>query len=169
MTPEYIARIDTSGHGRYDVTPLFADAHAFAALVDDLLALAQPLSFEIVAGIDALGFILGSALAIRAGTGFIPLRKEGKLPVLTEREAFVDYTGTQKALELRRDAVLPRQRVLVVDEWIETGAQVSAAIRLIERRGGIIAGIATIHVDANERTRSLTERYSCVQVWRDCE
>ena len=169
MVPEYIARIDTSGRGRYDVTPLFADARAFAALVDDLLAFAQPLSFEIVAGIDALGFILGSALAIRAGTGFIPIRKEGKLPVLTEREAFVDYTGTQKALELRPDAVLPRQRVLVVDEWIETGAQVSAAIRLIERHGGVIAGIATIHVDANERTRPLTERYSCVQVWRDCE
>ena len=66
MTPEYIARIDTSGRGRYDVTPLFADARAFAALVDDLLAFAQPLSFEIVAGIDALGFILGSALAIRS-------------------------------------------------------------------------------------------------------
>ena len=125
MVPEYIARIDTSGRGRYDVTPLFADARAFAALVDDLLAFAQPLSFEIVAGIDALGFILGSALAIRAGTGFIPIRKEGKLPVLTEREAFVDYTGTQKALELRPDAVLPGQRILVVDEWIETGAQVS--------------------------------------------
>ena len=59
--------IDTSGSGRYDVTPLFADARAFAALVDDLLALTQPLSFEIVAGIDALGFILGSALALRAG------------------------------------------------------------------------------------------------------
>ena len=169
MTPEYIARIDTSGRGRYDVTPLFADARAFAALVDDLLAFAQPLSFEIVAGIDALGFILGSALAIRARTGFIPIRKEGKLPVLTESEAFVDYTGTQKALELRPDAVLPGQRVLVVDEWIETGAQVSAAIRLIERLGGVIAGIATIHIDANERTRLLTQRYPCVQVWRDSE
>ena len=169
MTPEYIARIDTSGHGRYDVTPIFADARAFAALIDDLLAFAQPLSFEVVAGIDALGFILGSALAIRAGTGFVPIRKEGKLPVLTESEAFVDYTGTQKALELRPDAVVPRQRVLLVDEWIETGAQVSAAIRLIERHGGVIAGIATIHIDANERTRPLTQRYPCVQVWRDSE
>ena len=169
MVPAYIARIDTSGRGRYDVTPIFADARAFAALIDDLLAFAQPLSFEVVAGIDALGFILGSALAIRAGTGFVPIRKEGKLPVLTESEAFVDYTGTKKALELRPDAVLPRQRVLVVDEWIETGVQVSAAIRLIERHGGVIAGIATIHIDANERTRPLTERYPCVQVWRDSE
>jgi adenine phosphoribosyltransferase len=169
MSPDYLARIDTSGHGRYDVTPLFADARAFAALVTDLLALAQPLSFEIVAGIDALGFILGSALALRAGTGFIPIRKEGKLPVPTDHAEFVDYSGTQKALELRHDAVLPGQRVLVVDEWIETGAQVSAAIRLIEGRGGIIAGVATIHIDTNTRTRLLTERYSCVQVWRDSE
>jgi adenine phosphoribosyltransferase len=169
MIPDYIARIDISGRGRYDVTPLFTDARAFAALVDDLLALTQPLSFEIVAGIDALGFILGSALAIRAGTGFIPIRKEGKLPVLTDRMGFLDYTGTHKALELRPDAVLPRQRVLVVDEWIETGAQMSAAICLIERHGGIIAGVATIHIDTNERTHPLIERYPCVQVWRDSE
>jgi adenine phosphoribosyltransferase len=167
MSPDYIARIDTSGRGRYDVTPLFADARAFAALVDGLLALAQPLGFEIVAGIDALGSILGSALALRAGRGFIPIRKEGKLPVAVDHAGFVDYTGTPKALELRYDAVLPGQRVLIVDEWIETGAQVSAAICLIERRGGIIAGVATIHIDANERTQLLSERYPCVQVWRD--
>jgi adenine phosphoribosyltransferase len=169
MSPDYLARIDTSGRGRYDVTPLFADACAFASLITDLLALTQPLSFEIVAGIDALGFILGSALALRAGTGFIPIRKEGKLPVPTDRAEFVDYTGMQKALELRRDAVLPGQRVLVVDEWIETGAQVSAAVQLIERHGGIIAGVASIHIDANERTRLLTERYPCIEVWPDAQ
>jgi len=169
MSPDYLALIDTSGRGRYDVTPLFADAHAFAALVKDLLALAQPLSFETVAGIDALGFILGSALALSSGTGFITIRKEGKLPVPTEHAGFVDYTGMQKGLELRHDVVLPGQRVLIVDEWIETGAQVSAAIRLIEARGGIIAGVAAIHIDANDRTRPLTERYTCVQIWHDAE
>ena len=131
------------------------------------VAVGQPLSFEIVAGIDAFGFILGSALALRAGTGFIPIRKEGKFTVLTDRAVFVDYTGTQKALELHHDAVLPRQRVLIVDEWIETGARVRAAIRLTEKRGGIIAGVATIHIDANNRIRPLTERYPCTQVWLD--
>ena len=169
MYPDYLAQIDTSGRGRYDVTPLFADPCTFADLVADLLALARPLNFEIVAGIDALGFILGSALAMRAGTGFVPVRKEGKLPVPADQAGFVDYTGTRKALELRRDAVPAGQRVLVVDEWIETGAQVSAAIRLIEGHGGVIAGVAAIHIDANDRTRALSERYPCVQVGRDFE
>ena len=169
MSPDYLALIDTTGRDRYDVTPLFAEPRAFAVLVADLLALAWPLSFEIVAGIDALGFILGSALALRAGTGFVPVRKEGKLPVPADQAGFVDYTGTHKALELRRDAVRAGQRVLVVDEWIETGAQVSAAIRLIEGHGGVIAGVAAIHIDVNEHTRVLTERYPCVQIGRDFE
>lgn len=169
MPPDYISLVDTQAHGRYDVTPLFADAHAFASLTSDLLTLAEPLGFDLVAGIDALGFILGAALALRAGAGFLPIRKGGKLPVPTDHTTFVDCTGNEKALEMRKDALRLGLRVLVVDEWIETGAQASASIQLIEGRGGIIAGIAAIHIDANERTRPLAERYRCVQVWPEAK
>ncbi len=164
----YLALIDHQTNGqRCDVTPLFADYAAFSALVDDLAALVEPLAFDVVAGIDALGFILGAALALRTHTGFVPIRKGGKLPVAVDIAECVDYTGQRKTLELRRDALKPGTRVLVVDEWIETGAQVWAAIQLIERQGGVIAGIASLHMDDNEQTEPLRARYPCVQAAPD--
>src|SRR5690242_3019454 len=141
----YLALIDreTSGN-RCDVTPLFADYAAFSALVDDLAALMEPLAFDVVAGIDALGFILGTALALHVRVGFVPIRKGGKLPVDVDSVECVDYTGQRKTLELRRGTLTPDIRVLLVDEWIETGAQIGAAIQLIEGQGGVIAGIASL-------------------------
>lgn len=166
MLPEYLRLIDTDTPGpRYDVTPLFTDADAFTALVEDLAARLGALPFELVAGIDALGFILGAALAIHTRTGFVPIRKGGKLPVPADAVAFVDYLGARKSLELRREAIRPGARVVLVDEWIETGAQVQAATALIEGQGGIVAGIATIHMDANAQTELLARAYRCVQVW----
>ena len=164
----YLALIDHQTNGqRCDVTPLFADYAAFSALVDDLAALVEPLAFDVVAGIDALGFILGAALALRTHTGFVPIRKGGKLPVAVDVAECVDYTGQRKTLELRQDALRPGTRVLVVDEWIETGAQVRAAIQLIEGQGGVIAGIASLHMDDNEQTEPLRARYPYVQVAPD--
>jgi adenine phosphoribosyltransferase len=164
----YLALIDheTSGN-RCDVTPLFADYAAFTALVDDLAALVEPLAFDVVAGIDALGFILGAALALYAHVGFVPIRKGGKLPVAVDAAECVDYTGQRKTLELRRDALRPGTRVLLVDEWIETGAQVKAAIQLVEGQGGVIAGIASLHMDDNAATKPLRARYTCVQAAPD--
>ena len=164
----YLALIDHQTNGqRCDVTPLFADYAAFSALVDDLAALVEPLAFDVVAGIDALGFILGAALALRTHTGFVPIRKGGKLPVAVDVAECVDYTGQRKTLELRWDALKPGTRVLLVDEWIETGAQVWAAIQLIKRQGGVIAGIASLHMDDNEQTEPLRVRYPCVQAAPD--
>jgi adenine phosphoribosyltransferase len=160
----YLALIDrdTSGN-RCDVTPLFGDYAAFSALVDDLAALVEPLAFDVVVGIDALGFILGAALALRMQRGFVPIRKGGKLPVAVDSVECVDYTGQRKTLELRPGALAPGTRALLVDEWIETGAQVRAAIQLIEGQGGVIAGIATLHMDDDEATEPLRARYTCVQ------
>ena len=163
---DYLRLIDTeTGGPRNDVTPLFADHAAFASLVDDLLDGFACTPFDLVAGIDALGFILGAAMALKAGKGFIPVRKGDKLPVPVDRVTFVDYTGEQKALEVRQDAIEEGVRVLVVDEWIETGAQVGAAIELIEGRGGIVVGIASIAMDENPRTEALRARYPCSVVW----
>lgn len=167
MPRDYLQRIDTRGRGRYDVTPLFADERAFSTLLDDFATLLQGVSFDVIAGIDALGFILGAALATRHHKGFVPVRKGGKLPVPAHTAEFVDYSGTHKVLELRRDAIAPGTHVLVVDEWIETGAQASAAIRLIEGQDGTVAGIVTIHIDENDQTRRLLYQYRCMQVWPD--
>ena len=162
----YLRLIDTHTPGpRCDVTPLFADPQAFAALVADLCAPFDPAGIDLVAGIDALGFILGTAIALRLGKGFIPIRKGGKLPVSADQVAFVDYSGQPKALELRQGSLQPGYRVLLVDEWLETGAQMQAAAALVERAGGVVAGIAAINMDDNPGVRELKARYKCVAVW----
>ena len=165
---DYLSLIDTNTPGpRYDVTPLFADREAFSQLADDL---AEPFigsDIDVVVAIDALGFILGTAIAERLGVGLIPARKGGKLPVETVRETFVDYTGEQKALELRTGALEPGTAVLIVDEWIETGAQVSAAIALVERGGARVAGVAAISIDSCPVTDALRSRYTVHTVWED--
>lgn len=163
---DYLDLIDTATDGsRYDVTPLFGNYQAFSALVDDLVGMCATVAFDCVAGIDALGFILGTVIAMRTEKGFVPLRKGGKLPVQADTAYFIDYTGQQKSLEIRRDALKPGSRVLLVDEWVETGAQVKAAIELLEKQGTTVAAIATINVDDNELTRSLQSVYRFVSVW----
>ena len=165
---DYLHLIDTDTLGpRCDVTPLFAHPAAFARLITDLVAPFHSASIDYVAGIDALGFILGAAIAMRLAKGFIPIRKGGKLPVEVTTAEFVDYTGQKKSLELREGVIQAGDRVLVVDEWIETGAQVQAAIALIERAGGIVAGIAAINMDSNPLPLRLRATYKCHAVWYD--
>jgi adenine phosphoribosyltransferase len=157
---KYLELIDTHTQGnRNDVTPLFADPGAFADLIDDLAEPFRGEPFEYVAGIDALGFILGAALALKLGKGFLPLRKGGKLPVAVISREFSDYSGQVKTLELRQGMIKAGDRVLLADEWIETGAQVKAAIGLIESQGGIVFGIASINIDNNLQTESLMKKY----------
>ena len=165
---QYLYRIDTNTTGnRNDVTPLFAHIADFNALVADLVACVSDTSIDLVACIDALGFILGTAIAQELDVGILAVRKGGKLPVEADRVEFRDYTGQSKQLEIRRDILTPGLRVLIVDEWIETGAQVSAAISLIEGQGAIVAGIATINMDDNETTRLLRSKYQVWSVWND--
>ncbi|MBI5689587.1 MAG: adenine phosphoribosyltransferase [Verrucomicrobia bacterium] len=164
---DYLALIDRSKlhYKRSDVTPIFAEPAAFARLVEDLAGPYRGAGVQRVAGTDALGFIVGTALALRLGVGFVPIRKGGKLPVRHERAEFTDYTGAAKALELRAQPWPAGTRVLLVDEWIETGAQARAAVELIERAEGVVAGIAAIAFRRNEKTAPLWARYRCHGVW----
>lgn len=150
---------------RSDVTPIFAEPAAFAALVDDLIKPFRAARVERIAGTDALGFIVGTAIALKLGVGFVPIRKGGKLPVRNERASFRDYTGTEKSLELRAAPWPAGTRVLLVDEWIETGATAKTAVELIERAGGVVAGIAAIAFRKNEKTAPLWAQYACHGVW----
>jgi adenine phosphoribosyltransferase len=76
-----------------------------------------------------------------------------------EQVEFVDYTGQIKSLEIRVNALNSGEKVLIVDEWVETGAQIKAAIQLVEARGGEVAGILTINADQNQATRELGQKY----------
>ena len=159
---DYLGLIDIHTMGnRYDVTPLFANYEAFTALVTDLAAPFADVDIDLVAGIDALGFVLATAVSRHLHKGILTIRKGGKLPVPTDRISFVDYSGEQKSLEIRADAPLSGKNVLLVDEWIETGAQMRAAVQLIEEKNGRIAGIASINIDENEATLALQKQYRC--------
>jgi adenine phosphoribosyltransferase len=168
---DYLSLIDRSKlhYKRSDVTPIFAEPAAFRALVEDLVApwLDAPVGrgVECVVGTDALGFVVGTALALRLGVGFVPVRKGGKLPVRNEQVTFKDYSGVEKVFELRANPWPLGTRVLLSDEWIETGATANAAVELIERAGGVVSGIVAIAFRKNERTAPLWAKYRCHGVW----
>lgn len=165
----YLSLIDTNTWPRCDVTPLFAAPGALRMLAEDLAAPFIAANIAAVAAVDALGFIVGTAVACQLGVGVLALRKGGKLPAETASETFVDYSGEQKSLEVRPFLVTPGMRLLIVDEWIETGAQVNAAARLIERLGGVVAGIATINMDENPQVKELCARYTVHALWQGGE
>lgn len=142
-----------------DITPIFADPVAFAELVDDLTRGVRADDFDTVVGIEALGFILATALAVRMGKGLVPIRKAGKLPVKADAVTLPEVRGQVRTLELRAKALSPANRVLLVDDWVKSGTQIAGAIRLIEGQGAQVAGIAALNFDENELTRPLMARY----------
>lgn len=120
-----------------DVTTLFADPDGMAGAVRGLADFAADFQrVDMVAGIEARGFILGAALAIELGVGFVPLRKKGKLPGATLAENYELEYGTD-TLEIHDDAISAGDRVLIVDDLIATGGTALAAHRLVTRAGGI--------------------------------
>ncbi|NCT12225.1 MAG: adenine phosphoribosyltransferase, partial [Rhodobacterales bacterium] len=108
-----------------DVTTLFGDARGFRMAVDQLLHPFAGTGIDKVAGLEARGFILGGAVAHQLGTGFVPIRKKGKLPGRTIEQAYTLEYG-QAVLELHEDALLPGERVLLVDDLLATGGTAEA-------------------------------------------
>jgi adenine phosphoribosyltransferase len=120
-----------------DITTLLKDARVFGAVVDQL---AQPWAREAVdrvAGIEARGFILGGAVAYRLGAGFVPIRKKGKLPHATVRVAYSLEYGLDE-MEMHRDAIVPGERILLVDDLLATGGTAAAAVGLLGSLGARI-------------------------------
>jgi adenine phosphoribosyltransferase len=126
-----------------DITPLLADEDAFSSAIDLIVVHYGRGNVDKVAGIEARGFILASPIAYHFGAGFIPVRKEGKLPWESEREEYSLEYGTA-ALEVHRDAIKPGERVLIVDDVLATGGTARATASLVERLGGTVMGIATL-------------------------
>ena len=126
-----------------DVTTLMADAQGFKAAIARLAEPYRTEPVDLVAGIEARGFIIAGAIADRLGTGFVPVRKKGKLPWRTVRQEYALEYGTD-TIEMHEDALARGKRVLLVDDLIATGGTALAAANLIRRLGGEIVGTAFI-------------------------
>lgn len=145
-----------------DPTSIYINSVAFGDLLDDLCAELDPAEIDVVAGLDAMGFVLGAALGARLDRGFLPIRKAGKLCVDTDKVSFGNYSGRTQDMEMRTPAFLPGTRVLLVDQWVETGGTMDGAIRLVERQQGVVAGLVTITMEDNERTAEYRDLYKVV-------
>jgi len=126
-----------------DITPLLADAGGFQLAVASLTDLARPARPELVVAIEARGFILGAAVALRLGCGFAPIRKPGKLPFRTRRRTYALEYGTDTQ-EMHEDAVRPGQRVVLVDDVLATGGTLASAVELVRESGGTVAGCVVL-------------------------
>jgi adenine phosphoribosyltransferase len=126
-----------------DITPLLADPAAFAALTDALADIAVRTGATKIVGLEARGFILGAPAAVRAGIGFIPVRKAGKLPGATLSQTYdLEYGSAE--IEVHAEDLSADDRVLVVDDVLATGGTAEASLELVRRAGAKVAGLAVL-------------------------
>jgi adenine phosphoribosyltransferase len=127
----------------YDISTLLAHASAWRATVEQLAAAVRPHRPELLVGIESRGFLVAAPLAYELGLGFAMVRKQGKLPGQTARLTYELEYGSD-TIEIQEDAIGAGQRVVVVDDLLATGGTMQAAIDLIRRRGGVVAGAGCI-------------------------
>lgn len=160
----YYKYINKKTRNRYDATPIFANPKVFSNLVTDLTRPFRNVKLDKIVGLDALGFILGGAISERLKVGFVPVRKGGKLPGVKGsviKTSTIDYTKKKKTFEMNKGSIKRGDRVLIVDEWIETGSQVKAAIKLVEKQGGKVIGVSALCAEKTPKTKVLFYKYNC--------
>jgi adenine phosphoribosyltransferase len=126
-----------------DVTTLFADPSGLRLAIDQLLHPYAGVAVDKIVGLEARGFILGGAIAYELEKGFVPIRKQGKLPGKTLSQAYTLEYG-EAVMEIHEDAVEPGEKVLVIDDLLATGGTASAGLKLLERLGADVIGCAFI-------------------------
>ena len=127
----------------HDITPVLQSPQYFRLLVDLLVYRYMNQKFDVVAGLDARGFIIGAALAYQLNVGFVPIRKKGKLPFTTVSESYALEYG-HATIEMHTDALKQDSRVLLVDDLVATGGTMMAGVNLIRRMGATVVEAAAI-------------------------
>ena len=127
----------------YDISTLLAHPQAWHATVERLAAAMRPHRPDLLVGIESRGFLVAAPLAYTIGCGFAMVRKQGKLPGKTVRYSYALEYGTD-TIEMQHDAVMPGQRIIVLDDLIATGGTMQAAIELVQQQGGIVAAAGCI-------------------------
>jgi len=130
-----------------DITPILKDGELFRASIDVFLEQCKGKKLDKVVGIDARGFVFGSAVAYELGIGFVPLRKKGRLPYKTESAAYTLEYG-EAEMELHIDAIVPGERIVLIDDLLATGGTSASAVTLIKKVGGeLIKAIFLIELE----------------------
>jgi adenine phosphoribosyltransferase len=162
----YIRLIDFNTPRNFvDVHPLYRDREAFHELIQDMASAIERFEIESVCGIQSQGFVLGTALAFHVGKPLVLIEKyeaEPKLP--SYAVDLKDYSKKWKKLGLRRNSITRNSRCVLVDDWIETGAQMRCAMELVAQGGGVVACVAVIHADRNDFTDRLLKEGKLLQM-----
>jgi adenine phosphoribosyltransferase len=126
-----------------DITPLLQSASGLRRSIEQLAALLEPSTYDVVCGIESRGFIFGAPLAAHVGKGFVPIRKPGKLPWKTASQSYELEYGTD-TIQMHVDGVKRGQRVLLIDDLLATGGTMSAAVALVRGLGGSVAACSFV-------------------------
>jgi adenine phosphoribosyltransferase len=148
-----------------DITTLIRDGEAFQEAIDTMVEHYRDSEADVVAGVEARGWIFGAPLAYELGAGFVPIRKPSKLPAEKVSLSYALEYG-ESTLEIHKDAITPGTRVLLIDDLLATGGSACAAAALVEKLGGIVLGIGFLIelVDLHGRDRLKNyDVYSMIQ------
>ena len=127
----------------YDISTLLAHAKAWHATIERMADMLRPYKPDVLAGIESRGFLLAAPLALALGTGFVMMRKQGKLPGTTIRHTYALEYGTD-TIEIQQDAIKKGARVVLVDDLLATGGTLAAAVKLLEQVGGVVPAAACV-------------------------
>jgi len=146
-----------------DVTSVLQDAEGFKLAIDSMIKLLDGVEFDVIAGAESRGFILGAPIAYAMGKPFVLIRKKGKLPCETIEQTYDLEYGTA-TIEMHRDSIKPGQKVVLVDDLIATGGTVEAAIKLIEQLGGEVVKVIFMMELAGLNGRAKLANYDVASV-----
>ena len=127
----------------YDISTLLAHAKAWHETIERMADMLRPYKPDVLAGIESRGFLLAAPLALALGTGFVMMRKQGKLPGTTIRHTYALEYGTD-TIEIQNDAIRKGARVVLVDDLLATGGTLAAAVTLLEQVGGVVPAAACV-------------------------
>jgi adenine phosphoribosyltransferase len=140
----------------YDISTLLAHAKAWHETIERVATIARKYKPDMIAGIESRGFLLAAPLAMALGTGFLMLRKQGKLPGITVRHTYALEYGTD-TIEIQKDAFKPGSRILLVDDLLATGGTLAAAVTLLESSGAVVpAAVCIIELTFLEGRKKLS-------------
>jgi len=150
-----------------DIMPLFREGEVFSQVIDEMVKPFMDVGVDKVVGIEARGFILAGAVAYRLKSGVVAVRKAGRLPGKVISKEIIDYSGKVKVLEIQQDAIDQGERVIIVDDWFESGNQAKATAYLVEKLGGKIVGFSVIVDETNNKTKEFLNRYGYYYLYQD--